>query len=122
MQIKLEEADANDASDVAAIRNAAAEELTAQFGKGHWSSQVSDKGVLFQMKYGTVFLLRRNKKPVATLTLSKKKPWAHDRSYFTACQNPRYLTGMAVVPDLQRKGIGASGLTELNWKVINDDS
>jgi GNAT superfamily N-acetyltransferase len=108
LKLKLETASESDAAAVAGIRNAAADRLTAQFGKGHWSSLISEKAVLFQMKHGTVFIARKNKKPIATLALSKKKPWAHDRSYFTTGQNPRFLQGMAVDPDMQRKGIGAA--------------
>jgi GNAT superfamily N-acetyltransferase len=113
MRIKLEQATSKEAGQVAAIRNAAAEHLTAQYGAGHWSSLVSEKTILFQMKYGTAFMFRRDKKPVATLILSKKKPWAHDRSYFTACKNPRYLIGMAVIPEKQRNGIGAGCIQAL---------
>jgi GNAT superfamily N-acetyltransferase len=113
MRVKLDEATKGDAAAVAAIRNAAADQLTAQFGKGHWSSLVSEKLVLFQMKYGTAFIVRKGKQPIATLTLSKKKPWAHDRSYFTASRNPRFLIGMAVHPDLQRAGVGAGCINAL---------
>jgi len=40
------------------------------------------------------------------LLLQTKKPWAIDRSYFTAVPRPLYLTSMAVEPPLQRQGIG----------------
>jgi ribosomal protein S18 acetylase RimI-like enzyme len=106
LRIVLKAATPAEAAVVAKIRNAAADGLTAQYGKGHWSSQVSERGVLLQMKFGTVYIAKKNGKAVATLTLSRKKPWAHDRSYFTDCKNPRYLTGMAVDPRAQRKGIG----------------
>ena len=43
---------------------------------------------------------------IATLNLSTRKPWAIDRTYFSACTAPLYLTSMAVHPDLQRTGIG----------------
>src|SRR4051812_46906240 len=92
MKIELKAATSADAAIVTKIRNAAADGLTTQFGKGHWSSQMSERGVLLQMKFGTVFIAKRNGKAVATLTLSRKKPWAHDRSYFTDCKNPHYLT------------------------------
>ena len=72
MRIALEEASPENAAAVAKIRTSAAEHLTTKFGKGHWSSPVSEKAVLFEMKYGTIFMAQRNKKPIATLTLSKK--------------------------------------------------
>ncbi len=49
---------------------------------------------------------------VAVLRLATKKPWAIDTNYFTPVRRPLYLTGMAVHPDLQRKGIGRVILRE----------
>jgi GNAT superfamily N-acetyltransferase len=43
---------------------------------------------------------------VGTLRLANKKPWAIDVSYFTPVKKAIYLTGMAVLPNLQRRGIG----------------
>jgi GNAT superfamily N-acetyltransferase len=43
---------------------------------------------------------------VASLTLSKRKPWAIDKKYFSPSKNPLYLTAMAVDPRHQRKGLG----------------
>src|SRR5262249_40861024 len=43
---------------------------------------------------------------IATLRLATKKPWAIDTAYFTVARKPLYLTGMAVHPDMQRRGIG----------------
>ena len=43
---------------------------------------------------------------VGTLRLATKKPWAIDTKYFSAAKKPLYLTGMAVHPDFQRKGVG----------------
>ncbi len=40
------------------------------------------------------------------------KPWAIDTAYFTAAKKPLYLTGMAVHPNLQRKGVGRLLLKE----------
>ena len=58
------------------------------------------------MRNSSVYVVRKRNKLTATLTLSTKKPWAIDRKYFTPCNRPLYLTGMAVAPDLQRLGIG----------------
>jgi GNAT superfamily N-acetyltransferase len=43
---------------------------------------------------------------VATLRLTPRKPWAIDRSHFSAVKRPLYLVSMAIAPDLQRTGIG----------------
>ena len=43
---------------------------------------------------------------MGTLQLPTKKPWAIDVSYFTPVKKALYLTNMAVIPSLQRQGIG----------------
>jgi len=103
---RLELATADDAVAIAALRNAAAERLTRDFGDGHWSSMVSERGLLYAMRISRVFVLRRHGRPIATLRLATKKPWAIDTAYFTPCKRPIYLTDMAVDPSVQRQGIG----------------
>ena len=46
------------------------------------------------------------------MRLQTKKPWAIDVSYFTPVKKAIYLTGMAVIPTMQRKGIGRALLKE----------
>jgi len=41
-----------------------------------------------------------------------KKPWAIDVSYFTPAKKPLYRSHMAVIPALQRQGIGSMLLKE----------
>ncbi len=106
MRLTLLPADPSDAPVLAALHTAVADDLTARYGKGPWSLRTTEKGVLFQMRNGTVYALRRRGKIVATLWLCSKKPWAIDPTYFTACAKPLYLVGMAVAPAHQRKGIG----------------
>ena len=105
-RIKLEIAPPDDADSIADLRNATAAKLTAEFGEGPWSGTVTHKGVLFAMRVGTVLVVRRRAKIIATLTLSTKKPWAIDTKYFTPAKKPLYLTAMAVAIDRQRTGIG----------------
>ena len=64
------------------------------------------------MRNGTVYVARKRNKPIATLTLATKKPWAIDRKYFSKSKWPLYLVGMAVAPDEQRKGIGRRCIEE----------
>ena len=106
MRVALHPATPADAAAIAELRAAAADDLTARFGKGHWSSRGTVKGVLHDMKTGTVFVARNRNKLVATLRLATRKPWAIDTAYFTVCNNPFYLTAMAVAPSSQGKGIG----------------
>ena len=106
MRVKLQIATPADATDLMWLRNATSQLLTSQYGKGPWSAQSTEKGVLFGMRMGTVFVARRRSRLIASLALSKRKPWAIDRKYFSPSERPLYLTGMAVSPDEQRKGIG----------------
>ncbi|HEY7568008.1 MAG TPA: GNAT family N-acetyltransferase [Gemmatimonadaceae bacterium] len=103
---KLVLATAEDAAAIAALRMAAADTLTREYGPGHWSSAVSERGVLHAMRTSRVFVMRRGDELVATLRLATKKPWAIDTSYFTVCKRPLYLTDMAVAPSSQRRGVG----------------
>lgn len=96
----------SDASEIADLRNAAANDLTQRFGNGVWSGQCTERGVLFAQRNSKVYLARQRGKIVGTLALATKKPWAIDRSYFTPCARPLYLTAMAVLPALQHQGIG----------------
>lgn len=101
-----------DAPAIAALRTAVAEHLTQEHGRGHWSSVVSERGVLQAMRTARVFVLRRRARLVATLCLATRKPWAIDAAYFTACATPIYLTDMAVAPPMQRRGIGRRCMDE----------
>ncbi len=112
MRIELEPATAEDAAAIAVLQTSVAQDLTSKHGKGPWSSAVSERGVLFHMRNGRVYVARQDNGAIATLTLCTKKPWAIDKSYFTACKKPIYLLNMAVDPALQRTGIGRLCLEE----------
>lgn len=88
------------------LHNAVADDLTARFGHGHWSGQASERGVLFGMKHARVLLAKEGRRIVGSLKLQTKKPWAIDIAYFTPVKKALYLTGMAVVPSHQRRGLG----------------
>jgi GNAT superfamily N-acetyltransferase len=106
MQIHLETATPDDAPAIASLRMAVAQALTARYGKGHWSSGGSEKGVLRAIRDSRVCVARSEKRLFATLSLATKKPWAIDTDYFSVCKRSLYLTDMAVDPELQRQGIG----------------
>jgi len=106
MPLKLQIAAPADAVVIAALRNAVAANLTERFGKGHWSGCCTERGVLWDMKTGRVYVARQRSKIIATLRLAKKKPWAIDVKYFSPCKQPLYLTAIAVASDLQGEGIG----------------
>ena len=102
-----------DAGDVVAVRVAAARDLTERFGRGHWSSEASERGVLSEMRISQVWLARRGRVAVATFRLGTRKPWAIDASYFTAVPRAIYLTDMAVLPAWQHRGVGRRCLDKI---------
>ena len=98
-----------DAPELAALHRATSEDLTRRFGPGFWSSPPSERAVLANMrmpKFSRTVIARSRGRIVGTLRLATKKPWAIDTAYFTAAKRPLYLTGMAVHPGIQRRGIG----------------
>jgi GNAT superfamily N-acetyltransferase len=95
-----------DASLVAVLRGRAAHDLTLRFGPGHWSGEATASGVVAGMMDSRVIFARRGTAVVATYRLSAVRPWAMHDACFTSCQQPLYLTDMAVLPDLQGRGIG----------------
>jgi GNAT superfamily N-acetyltransferase len=118
MRLVFSIAEAGDAPELAALHTAASEDLTRRNGHGFWSSVATERGMLAGMKHSRVLIARRGKKIVGTLRLQTKKPWAIDVLYFSAVKRAIYLTNMAVIPELQRKGIGAALLEEAAKRVL----
>lgn len=119
MKLAFSAATTHDAPALAALHTAVAQNLTRQFGQGFWSSATTERGVLSAMRmpnFSRILIARANRRDnshiVGTLRLATKKPWAIDTAYFTVATRPLYLTGMAVHPDLQRKGIGRQLMKE----------
>ena len=119
MKLSFREAVAADAQEIAALRMAAANDLTARFGKGFWSSNTTDKGVILGLSKGKVLIATRAGTIVGTLTLSTRKPWAIDTAYFSKVRTPVYLTSMAVEPTLQGQGVGRAMLAAAEETVRN---
>jgi len=111
VNVTLRVASAEDATDLVALHTAANEDLAARHGIQ--TGAVSERGILFSMQRGTAYLARHRGKPIATLRLSKRKPWAIDRKYFAGCARPLFLTSMAVHPKMQGKGIGRACLAQV---------
>lgn len=99
-------ATADDVAALAALRTAVANHLTRQFGKGHWSAPVSERGAALALRHAKVLLLRDGGVLAGTVRLANKKPWAIDKTYFTDVPHAIYLTDMAVDPSRQRTGLG----------------
>jgi GNAT superfamily N-acetyltransferase len=114
MRVKLQVATAGDIADLMSLRTAVNQRLMAQYGKGFWSSSgMTEKGALFAMRSSSVYIARDRGRLIATLALSTRKPWAIDKSYFSASERPLYLTSMEVAPDEQRKGVGRRCIDEV---------
>lgn len=110
----------DDAAAVAAVRNAAAEQLTREYGRGHWSGFTTEQGVLRGINASRVLVARLDDIIVGTLRLAAKKPWAIDIKYFAPSTRPLYLVDMAVSPHTQRNGTGrrlldAAVMTAQGW-------
>jgi len=112
MPVKLQIAHAADVPDLLSLRAAVNQHLTSKYGKGFWSGGLTEKGVLFAMRISTVYVARRRNQLIATFTLSTRKPWAIDKTYFSPSSRPLYLTTMAVHPSKQGQGIGTLCLKE----------
>ncbi|HMG87248.1 MAG TPA: GNAT family N-acetyltransferase [Terracidiphilus sp.] len=109
MKLTFATATITDATELAALHTAVVEDLTQRFGHGSWSSPTTERGILANMrlpKFSRTLIARSNRRIIGTLRLATKKPWAIDTSYFTAAPRPLYLTGAAVHPSHQHKGIG----------------
>jgi len=96
----------SDAAELASLRTAVADRLTQEHGLGHWSLQVSEKGVLRGIQTSHVLVARSGHAILGTLRLATKRPWAIDAGYFSPVHRPLYLVDMAVLPEAQREGIG----------------
>jgi len=112
MRLRFSIAVQADAPELAALHNSANEDLTKRFGQGPWSTLATEKHVLFNMRHKRIIVARKGKRIVGTLNLQTKKPWAIDVSYFTPVKKSIYLTGMAVIPAIQKQGVGRALLEE----------
>jgi hypothetical protein len=67
MPYKVQLATNDDAAALALLRNAVADHLTSQHGRGPWSGHGTEKGVLYAMRTSRVFVARERSEIVATL-------------------------------------------------------
>ena len=111
MRLRFSIAAEAEAAQIARLRVAVAEHLTAKHGRGHWSGCPTERGVLYGIRTSKVVLARRGAALAGTLRLATKKPWAIDVAYFTAVPRAVYLHDMAVAPALQGRGVGRALLT-----------
>jgi GNAT superfamily N-acetyltransferase len=113
MSLSFDTATEDDAGAIALLQTRVADDLTRQYGAGHWSAAVTEQSVVRGIAGSSAVLVARDlSEVVATLRLVTKKPWAIDPAYFSAVRRPLYLLSMAVEPARQRTGIGRRLLEE----------
>lgn len=112
MRLTFGVAEERHARAIVGVRGAAARDLTARFGDGHWSGAPTERGVLASMRHSHVLIARSGSAIVGTCRLARKKPWAIDPVYFEPNARPMYLTDMAVRPDYQGRGVGRALLEQ----------
>ena len=92
---------------VRAILLEAAADLTIRYGPGHWSRVHGLPTLRRHQAERIVLLVLAGSRPAATLTLGRKKPPFYHNSWFAEPKAAAvYLSDMAVLPALQRHGIG----------------
>src|SRR5215813_12130361 len=96
--LKLQPATTRDAEPLAALHTEVAQHLTELHGHGPWSSETTEKGVLFAMRHSKVFVARDGDAIIGTFRFATKKPWAIDIDYFSPARKPLYLLAMAIAP------------------------
>ncbi|MGI8783338.1 MAG: hypothetical protein ACR2L2_06790 [Acidobacteriota bacterium] len=96
MNLSVTTATDADAPAIASLRTSVAEHLTLRYGRGHWSSAVTEKSVLRGIKTSRVLVARNGSDLIATLLLATKKPWAIDRKYFQRLPLNRSLSFAAL--------------------------
>jgi GNAT superfamily N-acetyltransferase len=104
--VTLQLARSSDTAAVAQVLSAAADRLTIQYGTGHWSRHTTDRGVRWLMRQGRVYVVKDQRRVIATLTMTPRKPWAIDTAHFAPVTKSVYVLSMAVLPDCQGAGIG----------------
>ncbi|MES2124950.1 MAG: GNAT family N-acetyltransferase [Gemmatimonadota bacterium] len=106
------DASESDVPTIVAVLNETAASLTDRFGEGHWSTMVTERGVLRGLDRGRLRLGRWEGEIETLLHLAPRKPWAIDVAWFTPVRRPLYLTSMAVRVARQGQGLGRLALTD----------
>ena len=106
VELSVSTATPRDAPAIVSLRTRVAAQLTDDFGRGHWSSSVTEAGVSRAIATSRVLVARDGSGVIGLLRLTTKKPWAIDPDYFEPVHRPLYLIDMTVDPSRQRQGLG----------------
>jgi GNAT superfamily N-acetyltransferase len=105
--VKLRPARAGDVNGVRAIIAAAASDLTARFGEGHWSHVRAVETLRKYVEQGTLYLIETDAVTAGTLRLTDRKiPFYRGEWFAEPKAKTGYLLDMAIDPAYQRRGIG----------------
>jgi GNAT superfamily N-acetyltransferase len=105
--VTLRNAGLGDIKLVRSILAAAADDLTARFGQGHWSGARTMETLKAYAERGELYLIEANSTAAGTLRLTDRKIGFYHNAWFARPDDPAgYLLDMAVHPDHQRLGIG----------------
>jgi predicted N-acetyltransferase YhbS len=102
----IEPAQPGDARAIAALRTAVAEQMTREFGPGHWSGVTSRADVQRQMKASQILVARQDDHIVGTVRVTSVNPRAMASAGFTPVGSALYVLGLAVSPDYRKMGVG----------------
>jgi GNAT superfamily N-acetyltransferase len=95
-----------DAREIAALRTAVAQHMTARFGEGHWSAIPSRAEVIRQMRASQVLVARLDQQLVGTVRLATVNAHSMKSAGFTPVASALYVIGMSVTPEYGRMGVG----------------
>lgn len=89
------------------IRVAAARELGSRHGKGHWSTEPALKTLRRHLEKDSLYVIEVGTEVAGTFKLDDRKIGFYRKAWFAEPDSPAaYLENMAIIPSLQRRGIG----------------
>lgn len=110
----LRRARADDVKRVRSILAAAASDLTARFGEGHWSGVKSIETLRKYLDEGVLYVVESDERIVGTLRLTDRKIGFYRNDWFAdPAAKAGYLLDMAIDPVHQRHGVGRQAMAAM---------
>lgn len=110
MDVNIRKARLSDLKAICRVKKAAAEDLTARHGKGHWSGINLGNVVKRLVQGDTLYVAEIDSglTLVGTFTIDRVMPYFYDRKWFKKVGVNGFCTvrSMAIDPAHQKKGIG----------------
>jgi GNAT superfamily N-acetyltransferase len=111
LAVSLRPALAGDVACVRAILAAAANDLTARCGLGHWSAVRSAETLRKYADDGELYLIEADGRAVGTFRLTDRKIGFYRSDWFANPADPAfYVLDMAIHPEHQHRGIGRGSM------------